>query len=233
MKVKKFFSILLCGAVMASFTACENSNPPVDEKPDGDGTQTEQPDEPETPMHEGHEYVDLGLSSGLLWATCNIGAKMPKAVGDEFAWGETEPKSDYSWDNYAYGSDEDELTKYCTDAEYGKNGFTDNKTVLDPEDDAAHANWGGEWRMPTKAEFDELMVECEWEWYGSGYEVKGSTGNSIFLPADGSYGFYWSSSLNTDYPGHAYYVTFYSYHYDWYYDYRFLGRSVRAVCSSR
>ncbi len=226
MKVKKFFSILLCGAMMASFTACENSNSPVDENPDGDGTQTEQPDESETPMHEGHEYVDLGLSSGLLWATCNIGAKMPTAVGDKFAWGETEPKSDCSWNTYEWCVDGSsfKLTKYCDE---------DNKTTLEFSDDAARANWGGEWRMPTKAEFDELVAECEWEWYGSGYKVKGSTGNRIFLPVDGTLGYYWSSSLYTSNPYYAYYLGFYSGGYGWDYGGRYDGRSVRAVCSSR
>ena len=92
-------------------------------------------------LNNGREYVDLGLPSGTMWATCNIGANYPEDYGDYYAWGETETKSNYDWSTYKWckGS-EDTLTKYCTDNDYGT---VDNKTVLDPEDDAAHVKWGG------------------------------------------------------------------------------------------
>lgn len=166
---------------------------------------------------EKTEYVDLGLPSGTLWATCNVGAQNPWDYGDYFAWGETRPKDNYVFGTYKYvNSDSDELTKYCNHSSYGYNGFTDNLTVLQPEDDAATANLGKDWRMPTQAEFQELYDNCDWEWTSnyngtgvSGRIVKSRiTSTSIFLPAAGcrgvldlndagSYGRYWSSSLNT------------------------------------
>ena len=99
-----------------------------------------------------HEYVDLGLPSGTLWATCNVGADNPEDFGDYFAWGETEPKDFYDWSNYKYGNCVDgfyELSKYYDD---------DGLTVLEPGDDAVRANWGNEWRMPTKEEYDILTL---------------------------------------------------------------------------
>ena len=190
------------------------------------------------------EYVDLGLSSGTLWATCNLGANSPEEYGDYFAWGETTPKSDYSWSTYQYGSEYNQLTKYCYNSSYGKNGFTDNKTVLDAEDDAATANWGSGWRMPTYDEIVELYTECTSTWTTQngvyGRKFTASNGNSIFLPAAGfylgsglyyaaSFGFYWSSSLGTDDPYGAYGLYFYSDYVYWYYDGRCCGLSVRPV----
>ena len=132
--------------------------------------------------HE-HEYVDLGLS--VKWATCNMGASSPEEYGDYYAWGETETKSTYDWNTYKWckGS-ENTLTKYCTDSDYGT---VDNKTVLDPEDDVAHVKWGGNWRMPTDAEIEELRENCIWKWTTqngkNGYKVTSKkNGNSIFLP---------------------------------------------------
>ena len=102
----------------------------------------------------GHEYVDLGLPSRIKWATCNVGATTPEEYGDYFAWGETEPKDNYDWSTYKWCNESNAtMTKYCTDSSYGT---VDNKTVLELEDDAAYVNWGGNWRMPTKAELDEL-----------------------------------------------------------------------------
>ena len=103
--------------------------------------------------HSFHEYVDLGLPSGLLWATCNVGADAPEDYGDYIAWGETTPKTTYNWSTYQYcmGS-YNTLTKYCNKTSFGYNGFTDNLTTLLPEDDAATANWGSGWRMPTEEE---------------------------------------------------------------------------------
>ena len=194
------------------------------------------------PDYNGHEYVDLGLS--VKWATCNVGAASPLDCGDYFAWGETEPKDYYDWSTYKWcnGSD-NTLTKYCTESNYGT---VDNKTVLDLEDDAAHVNWGGDWRMPTLAEQDELRNNCTWEWTTQN-GVKGRmatskiNGNSIFLPAAGyrydgslyavgSSGSYWSSSLGSSDSIYAYYLDFRSGYVDWSdYD-RDFGRSVRAVC---
>ena len=98
-----------------------------------------------------HEWVDLGLPSGTLWATMNVGASSPEGYGDNFAWGETAPKNVYNWSTYQWcmGS-YDTFTKYCNISSYGYNGFTDNKLELDPEDDAATANWGPEWCMPSQ-----------------------------------------------------------------------------------
>lgn len=149
-----------------------------------------------------HKYVDLGLPSGLKWATCNVGASNREDYGEYFAWGETEPKSDYSWDTYFDNPSHDgvSFTKY----DKGK------KTVLDPEDDAAHVNWGGDWRMPTKAEVLELLSECIWgemdENGVKGWLGVGPNGHCIFLPYTGVHktdgffnigesGYFWSSSL--------------------------------------
>ncbi|MCQ2319676.1 MAG: hypothetical protein MJZ90_12290 [Bacteroidales bacterium] len=109
----------------------------------------------EVTLTAAHEYVDLGLPSGLLWATCNVGADSPEDYGDYFAWGETETKSDYDWDTYKWcNGSYNTLTKYNTKSSYGT---VDNKTTLELSDDAARANWGGSWRMPTEAEFQELI----------------------------------------------------------------------------
>ena len=102
-------------------------------------------------------YVDLGLSVKL--AKCNLGATNPEDYGDYFAWGELQPKSDYQWSTYLYGSDYDQLTKYCGNASRGKDGYTDDLTVLEQSDDAAYAAFGGQFRMPTQEEVYELLQE--------------------------------------------------------------------------
>lgn len=193
---------------------------------------------------EDYEWVDLGLS--VKWATCNVGATKPEEYGDYFAWGETQPKSTYNWSTYKWCNDSDgnTLTKYNTKSSYGT---VDNKTTLDLSDDAARANWGGSWRMPTMAEQDELRNNCTWTWTTqngvNGYKVTSkSNGNSIFLPAAGyrygsslgyagSGGFYWSGSLNADYPNCACALYFYSDNVSRYNDDgRYYGFSVRPVC---
>ena len=131
---------------------------------------------------EEHEWVDLGLPSGTLWATCNVGASSPEQYGDLFAWGETEPKDYYDWGTYKWSDGtEDSLTKYCE--------MVDNKNELDPEDDAAFVNWGPSWRMPTLKQQLELLRKCTWQWTMrvdvNGLLVTGPNGNSIFLPAAG------------------------------------------------
>ncbi len=196
-----------------------------------------------------HAYVDLGLPSGLLWATCNVGAETPEEYGDYFAWGETQPKDTYNWSTYQYcNGSYNTLTKYCNDSSYGYNGFTDNLTTLLPEDDAATANWGSDWRMPTKEEWQELLDNTTVTWTQqngvNGMLFTASNGNSLFLPAAGcrynsslsyagSYGYYWSSSLYTDYPIYAWYLYFLSDYYGMYLYYsRGYGHSVRPVRSS-
>ena len=202
--------------------------------------------------YNGYAYVDLGLPSGLLWATCNVGADNPGDYGDYFAWGETQPKGYYDWSTYQYANgtscEDPQLTKYCNYSNYGYNGFTDNLTTLLPGDDAATANWGSGWRMPTKAEWEELLGNTTVTWATqngvNGRLFSASNGNSLFLPAAGyrsnsylngagSRGFYWSSSLYTDYPGYAWILYFNSdYCYVGYYC-RDNGLSVRAVRSSQ
>ena len=180
-------------------------------------------DTPDTP-EVGKEWVDLGLS--VKWATCNVGANSPEEYGDYFAWGEISPKDSYTSDNC--------LT-------YGVS-MTD--IAGNPQYDAATANWGGAWRMPTMAEQDELRNNCTWEWTKlngvNGRKVTGPNGNSIFLPAAGyrygtssssvgSFGSYWSSTPYGDDGSSANRLYFESadYGWDWYYRYR--GQSVRPV----
>lgn len=191
----------------------------------------------------GHPCVDLGLPSGLKWATCNVGATKPEEYGDYFAWGETTPKSTYDWSTYKWcNGSSTTLTKYCTDSDYGT---VDNKTVLDKEDDAAAVNMGGSWRMPTHTEIQELKNNCTTHKYYD--EVREGVivaskinGNHIFLPAAGyrycgdlygagSYGHCWSSSLDTDYPYDAWDVSFHSDDVSGYSSSRYYGSSVRGV----
>ena len=114
---------------------------------------------------DNHTYVDLGLPSGTLWATCNVGANFPEEYGDYFAWGETQPKDTYNWSTYKYANgDYDKLTKYCNRSDYGNNGFTDNLTALQTGDDPATANWGSGWRRPSKAQWDELLANTTNQW---------------------------------------------------------------------
>ena len=196
------------------------------------------------------QAIDLGLPSGLKWASWNVGASSPEECGDYFAWGETVPKEEYSWQTYkfelGYGEN-GPFSKYVTEFIYDPTisyGTVDNKTVLDSDDDAASVNWGGSWRMPTDAEFTELRENCTWTWTTqngvNGRLVTGSNYNSIFLPAAGlwgsalydvgDFGFYWSSSLRKDQPAEAFSIKF---NYDslcqYIYGHRCQGFSVRPV----
>ena len=189
------------------------------------------------------EWVDLGLPSGLKWATCNVGASMPEVDGNYYAWGEIEPKEVYSCSTYKWcNGSNTTLTKYCTDSSKGK---VDNETILESMDDVVTVTYGGKWRMPTCDELKELKTECIWKRTTSkgvsGYTVTGPSGKSIFLPAAGyryssdlldagSYGSCWSSSLGTSYSDDAYYLYFGSDGVSWYYDSRYYGLSVRGVC---
>ena len=161
-----------------------------------------------TTLQEGsetHEYVDLGLPSGTLWATCNVGANTMEEYGDCFAWGETLPKEVYDWDTYQYcDGGYNRLTKYCNDSDYGYHGFIDNLTTLMPEDDAATANWGSEWCMPSMEQFEELYqnttLTLTTQNGVNGTLFTAQNGNNLFLPlANSRYDFYeyWSSSLET------------------------------------
>ena len=208
-------------------------------------------DEPKTP--EDHEYVDLGLPSGTLWATCNVGADSPEEYGYYFAWGETAPKDLYSWATYKWcNGTNTTIKKYCTDGNFGT---VDGKTELEPEDDAAYVNWGSKWRMPTLEQLQELLNNCTWQWIQrngvNGQLVTGPNGNTMFLPAaggrtshlynDGEHAYYWTRTLCTcdklqieaanleD----AYILSFRSFESHVWYDVRHDGNSVRAVRVSK
>ncbi len=174
----------------------------------------------------GHEYVDLGLPSGLKWATCNVGASKPEEYGNYYAWGETSTKSSYTSDN---------------SKTYGKQMY-DIKG--NSQYDAARSNWGGNWRMPTKTEMQELINNCTWEWMTqngkNGYKVTGPNGNKIFLPAAGyrlgsslycagERGFYWSSTPNESNSSTACSLCFDSSKHGVDYGNRSGGQSVRPV----
>ena len=174
----------------------------------------------------GHDWVDLGLPSGIKWATCNVGASKPEEYGDYYAWGETSTKSTYAYNNYTYYS---------------------NQTTLLSNADVATANWGVGWRMPTMEDMNELIYNCTYQFVAqnsvNGLLFTGPNGNSIFLPAagyrydssllrDGSFCDYWSSSLNPDYPRSAWYLYFYSDNCGTgYFHGCFYGCTVRPVCS--
>lgn len=186
-----------------------------------------------TIIDDTHEYVDLDLPSGTLWATCNVGATAPEEFGYYFAWGETQRKSEYRWETYEFVGEEftiddgwdlldvHSVTKYCTDAlsEYAYNGSPDNLTELLPEDDAATVHWGSNWQTPSLEQWMELLDDnyttCEeTTLFGvEGVRVKSkSNNNSIFIPDAGhrqntdfySGNVYWSRTLSADYGDCAY-----------------------------
>ena len=185
----------------------------------------------------GHAWVDLGLPSGTKWATCNIGATSPEEYGDYFAWGDTEPapNNNYSFSNCpTYGLSASELQSQ---------GYIDSEGNLTAQYDAAVANWGGGWRMPTRSEMQELIDKCTWTWTAqngvNGYKVTSTVNsNYIFLPAAGyrygtslnnagSNGYYWSSTPDSNI--YAYYLYFSSSSHSVDYDNRNYGRTVRPV----
>lgn len=197
-----------------------------------------------TSEYNGGDWVDLGLPSGLLWATRNVGANSPEDYGAYFAWGETQPKISYDWTNYRFG-DRSQLIKYCNNSDYGLDGFTDNLTTLQPEDDAATSNWGGRARTPAFFEWSELYNYCSSNWTiqdgVAGMLFTGTNGNSIFLPAAGeasahglmegsSRGYYWSSDLS-DSPSFVSTLGITSFHCYGVGLERFIGHSVRPVRS--
>ncbi len=201
---------------------------------------------PERGGAESHDYVDLGLPSGTLWATCNVGANSPEEYGDYFSWGETKPKNTYNWVTYKWSKGTSTtMTKYCTDSNYG---IIDNKEELDSSDDAATVNWGSAWRMPTYEQQIELFEHCTWTWTTvngiNGHSVVGPNGKSIFLPAagyrddvdreggEGIRGYYWASSLLLSYPDSACNWGFGEGGYVGESFFRFCGLPVRPVCAS-
>ncbi len=218
MKFKQLLNIMLCGAMVVGFVACDNNNEPELNNNGSEQTKPSDNNNGNNPNLNGHEYVDLGLPSGTLWATCNIGASSTDEIGDYFAWGEVETKSSYTWgSDYKWGVwDDNDKTNYGIT----KYNQTDGKTILDLSDDAAYVNWGDKWRMPTREEQEELLEKCEIEWSYvrnkageavNGYKLTGPNGNSIFFPIatglydgsvlynqeqeDGGYAYYWSSSM--------------------------------------
>lgn len=199
-------------------------------------TTTEKTDKQATGILNGHEWVDLGLS--VKWATCNVGASNPGDFGDSFAWGETQSKSTFEWNN-------------CFDYRISSNTWKiyniDSQTKITPNSghDCARENWGETWRMPTIEEFDELKTKCVWTWDKQnnhiGYKVMGKNGNSIFFPAAGyydgkarknrtSHGYYWSSTLSNSKSYCAKILYFYNGHFHTNTNSsRYLGFSIRPV----
>ena len=196
-------------------------------------------------IKEEHEWVDLGLPSGTLWATCNVGASSPEEYGDYFAWGETEPKNDYSWSTYMHCNGTEFLTRYCLSESYG---LVDYKIELKANDDVATERWGEEWQIPSLKQIQELMntnytTRTITKLKGvTGFKIQGkNNGNYIFLPLKGNtlnpqfankIGDYWSRSLYTDDSKCAYNLELNSV-YDQVYTtdrvLRFVGLSVRPV----
>ena len=185
--------------------------------------------------HNGYEYVDLGLPSGLKWATCNVGANSPEEYGLYFAWGET---TGYTSKQVTSG------VRKFDEASYTASSISADLTL---EQDAAHVNLGGNWRMPTKAEYQELFDNCDGVWMDdyNGTRIKGRTftskvnGKSVFFPAAGdsgysymegisSFGNYWSTSWDSSLK--AWNLNFNSNHHDFDNGWRFFGLPVRGVC---
>ena len=177
-------------------------------------------------MHNGHEFVDLGLPSGLLWATCNVGAYSPSETGGYYAWGETKMKevNNYTYESYKW----DYVWDYVNSYEFSKYNTSDKKNTLENSDDVATVLWGSGCRIPTYDEYKELYTNCTWTkvFYNNiyGYIIEGHNGNFIFLPAAGrisyvsgnfpnpsttiqaysSVPYYWSSSLVVNENEYAY-----------------------------
>ena len=203
--MKKLFLILMAAFAMTTMGACDKDN--IDNPNPNSDLSTE-------------EWVDLGLPSGLLWASCNLGANVPEGYGNYYSWGETKPKEEYSWSTYHYCTVYDDgslqtLTKYNNRSSLGD---TDTLTVLQAMDDAATAAFGSGVRIPTMEEWLELVDNTSTEWTTvngvPGRKFTATNGKSIFLPAAGSrrdlkledagfYGRYWASMLGQDYPSRA------------------------------
>lgn len=241
--MKKIFNLIGVMAILI-IAVCSLSSCSTSASSDSNA-KTESTSSKPTAKTDNKQYVDLGLPSGTLWATMNVGANRPEDYGDYFAWGETKPKQYYEYSTYKWCNGEhNKLTKYCTTSDYGK---VDNKTELDLADDAAYVNWGPQWRMPSKEQLDELNAECKWQWTTRN-GVKGClvtskhNSASLFLPAAGircetelldagRCGFYWLRSSVSSEP-HLANSLFFEWECDagdWDRGRRDEGRSVRAV----
>ena len=202
-----------------------------------------------------YEYIDMGLS--VKWATFDIGATKVGEYGKYFQWGDVigytaeqvgsgTGQKYFGWDDYKYcNGSYNTLTKYNTDSNYGT---VDNKTVLEPSDDAATANMGKGWRMPTLAEYQELINACNQTWESDGtkswrtFTLKtDETKQLVFLTSgfggngrvtdQGSRGYFWSSSLDTSYPSDGHNLGVLSGYGNMYSNDRYLGLCVRGVHS--
>lgn len=194
-----------------------------------------------TGIENGYKYVDMG--GGVMWAQVNLGATIIGEYGDYYAWGETEPKDYYWFDTYKYcQGKQNTYTKYCMNPSEGQ---VDSLTTLEPEDDAAHVHWGGNWRMPTREEWEELRNNCTWTYTQEngkkGWKVTAPNGNCIFFPLAGGYTFnenhtindsgkYRSSSLDEKYSGSTYIVIMRTDEVTWANGSREAGLSIRPVC---
>lgn len=245
-KTMKAVAALMLTVTVVCVTGCGSSN----------GNQRMVESAADKPQNlNGHNYVDLGLPNGTLWATCNVGADSPESYGDYFAWGETQPKSSYFEKNYKHAYYETEFEvpvyiKYTLGSHYlqGESTEPDNLTVLEAVDDAATSNWGNGWHTPTTDEWNELLANCTREWttrnHVKGMLFTGKNGNNIFLPAGGVYyemdtpkadkfGNYLTSSLYRDRNDRSSYCYVFSRldEGDLSGSDRFIGGSVRPVCS--
>lgn len=196
-----------------------------------------------------NEYVDLGLPSGTLWATCNIGATKPEESGSYFAWGETSPKKNCSWSTYKWVNLNsegviDSFIRYNFNEAYG---VADSLSNLLSEDDAAIVNLGKDWRIPTKEEFEELIKNCKYSWTKingmNGAKFEAPNGNYIFLPAagnresfvynEGNVGYYWASSFDDYIAAYNLYFYFHSAEATIGKTVRFIGSPIRPVRSKK
>lgn len=270
--MKKNWSFLIASLAISSMAvmsvACNDddeneNNQPSNNQSDPSNNQSDPNNGQEEPINKdgvdsnGHMYVDLGLPSGTLWATCNIGATKPEEFGDYLAWGESTEKLNllyygYSWMTYKYAKvneakeEIEYVTKYNLSA--SKGGVIDNLSTLTAEDDAATILWGDEWRMPTYEDFKELNSYCTYQWtwinHVGGAQFVAKNGKSIFLPAalcwsgmqpvDPSYydGYYWTSTVDPKEEIYAHSFLFGQEKRDSHYfanTSRCIGLSVRAV----
>ena len=234
-KMTKALKVMMLMAVVLLAAGCNKPDNPDNGGNDNGG------DNGGGEVTDLHAYVDLGLPSGTLWATCNVGADTPEGYGEYFAWGETEPKGIYKWDNYKYG-------EYHYFGIYTKYYDGDGILVLEAMDDAATVNWGDEWRTPTPVEFKELIENTTSE-LTTQNEVKGrlftaANGKSLFLPASGKHenedalyvgasGYYWSNTRTAPVATSAYNLDFHSGVFQVSNTHREYGLTVRPVRSGK
>lgn len=246
--MKKTLFYLAAGMLlMVGIASCERNDIELT-TPGGENGDTDTPDVP-------GEWVDLGLPSGLLWYSCNLGATTPEEYGDYYSWGEVQTKDIYFYTTYRWcDTGSWKFTKYCNNPERGHNGFTDMLTVLEPSDDVATVVLGDGAHIPTKEDWEELMENTSSGWTTqngtNGWKFTAENGQSIFLPAAGNivsfydeyrniitrlegdvnYGWYQSSSLHPEYPNAYEYSFLYTgYQHVLANNGRIAGQTVRAV----